>query len=331
MSAVDPVTVISVFDEVKVNTVLYISVFGESIINDGVSVVLYQVMEAFLEIGDESITLVNMWRAVVKFFIVAGGGTIMGCTFGYIGSFVFRVTKRFPLLEPMFIYTNCYMAYLIAELLDLSAILSIVFCSFVMMNKCEKQVSPESHMVVKYGLKMMSNTSEIIIFIMLGLTSVQEFMTDFWNHWNTGLFFMTLLSITVYRFMSVFGLTFILNRVRKTKIPYKDQLVMSLSGLRGGIAFSLTKLVPHHLLPHIHQMLTTCIAIILFTSFVQGGSIGPLVEWLGVKTDDDDDEIKRHAELLPLENHHTESRRMSQTENESTRERRTDQTIIQTH
>ena len=51
----------------------------------------------------------------------------------------------------MFIYTNCYMAYLIAELLDLSAILSIVFCSFVMMNKCEKQVSPESHMVVKYG------------------------------------------------------------------------------------------------------------------------------------------------------------------------------------
>ena len=72
--------------------------------------------------------------------------------------------------------------------------------------------------------------------------------------------------------MSVFGLTFILNRVRKTKIPYKDQLVMSLSGLRGGIAFSLTKLVPHHLLPHIHQMLTTCIAIILFTSFVQGQS-----------------------------------------------------------
>ena len=91
MSAVDPVTVISVFEEVKVNTVLYISVFGESIINDGVSVVLYQVFEGFLEIGDEAITAVNVWRAVVKFFIVAGGGTIMGCVFGYIGSFVFKV------------------------------------------------------------------------------------------------------------------------------------------------------------------------------------------------------------------------------------------------
>lgn len=305
MSAVDPVTVISVFEQLHVNTVLYISVFGESIINDGVSVVLYQVMEAFLTVGDDAIILINMWRALVKFFIVAGGGTLMGCAFGFIGSFVFKITKSFPLIEPMFIYTTCYMAYLFAELLDLSAILSIIFCSFVMMNRCADQISPESHTVVKYGLKMMANTCEIIIFIMLGLTSVQEFMTDFWKHWNTGLFLITLLAVTVYRFVSVFGLTWILNYYRKEKIPYNDQLVMALSGLRGGIAFSLTKLVPVILLPHIHQMLSTCIAIILFTSFVQGGSIGPLVEYLNIKKEEIpiNDERKSHrssTELAPL-------------------------------
>ena len=70
--------------------VLYISVFGESILNDGVAVVLYQVFESFLEIGDEAITFVNLWRAVIKFSIVAGGGTLMGCVFGYLGSFVFK-------------------------------------------------------------------------------------------------------------------------------------------------------------------------------------------------------------------------------------------------
>jgi len=286
MSAVDPVTVIAVFEEVKVNMVLYISVFGESILNDGVAVVLYQVFESFLEIGDEAITFVNLWRAVIKFSIVAGGGTLMGCVFGYLGSFVFKATKKFRMLEPMFIFINCYTAYLIAELLDLSAILSIIFCAFVMMDRSESEMSSESHVVVKYSLKMMANTAEIIIFIMLGLTSVQEFMTDFAHNWNTGLFVTTLIAVTVYRFMSVYGLTWILNQFRVKPIPYNDQFVMSLSGLRGGIAFSLTKVVPPHLLPHIHQMLTTCIGIIFFTSFVQGGSIGPLVEYLKIKSDD---------------------------------------------
>ena len=90
--------------------------------------------------------MMNFWRILIKFSIVAGGGTLLGLGFGFIGSFAFRLTSHYRLIEPLLLFTICYLSYLTAEMLDLSAILSIIFCSFVMMHRCTKQISVESHL-----------------------------------------------------------------------------------------------------------------------------------------------------------------------------------------
>ena len=50
--------------------------------------ILILVFESFLEMGAAGITAQNIERAVLKFFIVAGGGTILGIMFGFIGAYI---------------------------------------------------------------------------------------------------------------------------------------------------------------------------------------------------------------------------------------------------
>ncbi|XP_058446949.1 uncharacterized protein LOC131427610 isoform X2 [Malaya genurostris] len=278
ISAVDPVAVLAVFEEIHVNEVLYIVVFGESLLNDAVTVVMYHMFESYNEIGTQNIEVIDIVSGVASFFVVALGGTVIGVIWGFLTGLVTRFTDHVRVIEPIFIFVMAYLAYLNAEIFHMSGILAITFCGITMKNYVEQNVSHKSHTTIKYALKMLSSSSETIIFMFLGVATVNN------RHiWNTWFVLLTIVFCSVFRIIGVLLLSALANRFRIHKLSKVDQFVMSYGGLRGAVAFALVLLVSQDHIPLQPMFVTTTIAVIYFTVFLQGITIKPLVKILNVK------------------------------------------------
>ncbi|XP_008421159.1 sodium/hydrogen exchanger 3.2 isoform X2 [Poecilia reticulata] len=279
MAAVDPVAVIAVFEQVHVNEVLFILVFGESLLNDGVTVVLFNVFDAFVSLGGGAIDAKEIVKGIVSFFVVAFGGSLLGTVFGLLVSLLSRCTKNIQIIEPGFIFVLGYLAYLTAEMLSLSSILSIVFCGVCCQKYMNANMDENSIQTVRYAMKVFANGSETIIFVFLGISAIDK---TIWV-WNTGFILLTLFFILIYRFIGVFILSWILNRTRLVPVTFVEQIIMGYGGLRGAVAYGLAVNLNETNIKEKNLMVCTTLIVVYFTVILQGVTMKPLVQWLNVK------------------------------------------------
>ncbi|XP_061714971.1 sodium/hydrogen exchanger 3 isoform X8 [Cydia pomonella] len=278
ISAVDPVAVLAVFEEIHVDEVLYIVVFGESLLNDAVTVVLYHMFEAYTEMGTSRLVYTDFLAGFASFLVVAVGGTCIGVVWGFATGLVTRFTHEVRVIEPIFIFVMAYLAYLNAEMFHMSGILAITFCGITMKNYVEGNISHKSHTTIKYTMKMLSSSSETIIFMFLGVATVNN------NHdWNTWFVLLTILFCSVFRIIGVYIFSAVANKFRLHKLDRVEKFVMSYGGLRGAVAFALVLLIDPAVVKLQPMFVTTTIAVIYFTVFIQGITIKPLVKMLNVK------------------------------------------------
>ncbi len=70
-----------------------------------------------------------------------------------------------------------------------------MFAGFTMSAYAEHNMSSSSQTTIHYGLKMLANIAETLIFILLGISAV----SDFWRYWNNAFVIWTIFFITLYR------------------------------------------------------------------------------------------------------------------------------------
>uniref|UniRef100_A0A3Q2QPA8 Sodium/hydrogen exchanger n=1 Tax=Fundulus heteroclitus TaxID=8078 RepID=A0A3Q2QPA8_FUNHE len=292
ISAVDPVAVLNVFEDISVNEQLYIVVFGECLFNDAVTVVLYSMFNFVAEMP--LVEPEDVFLGVARFFVVGLGGMGFGILFGFVAAFTTRFTSKVREIEPLFIFMYSYLAYLVAELFAISSIMAIVCCALTMKYYVEENVSQRSCTTIRHLVKMLGSISETLIFFFLGVVTIT---TE--HEWNWGYILFTLLFAFLWRGLGVLVLTQIINPFRTISFNLKDQFGLAYGGLRGAISFALAFTLPDTIVRK-QLFVTATIVIILFTVFLQGISIRPLIEFINVRR------TNRNVDTINVEIHRIE-------------------------
>ncbi|GMT32468.1 hypothetical protein PFISCL1PPCAC_23765 [Pristionchus fissidentatus] len=280
ISAVDPVAVLSVFEEIHVNQLLYINVFGESLLNDAVVIVLYHSLAHMATI--EQIESYHINDAILSFATVATGGVIIGLLFVIFTAFSTKLSVKIPVVQPLISLLLPYCCYLTCESVHMSGIIGIVTCGLMMKPYLDGNLSDKMKTTTKYFMKTLSNTCEAIVFLFLGLSVFSK------SHiWDFVFATVTVVACVTVRFFVVIPLTSIANRFRVKRIALVDQAIISYGGLRGAICYGLVQTLDQDVILAKDMMITTTVVVIVFTVFIQGSTIKPLVRLLRVKTEED--------------------------------------------
>ena len=128
ISATDPISVIAIFKDLKVDKRLAVIIEGESLINDGTAVVLFQILLASILAGN-----VGIAKGIGQFALAVVGGASLGSAMGYLVS---KIAAKIDDPEVWITLTTvaAYGSYLLAGHLHLSGVIATASAGLMVGN-----------------------------------------------------------------------------------------------------------------------------------------------------------------------------------------------------
>ncbi|CEM07750.1 unnamed protein product [Vitrella brassicaformis CCMP3155] len=276
ISSTDPVSVLAIFKEMNADAVLYTLIFGESLLNDAIAIVLYRT------IVSESST--DIWRATVSFLVVFASSFVIGVAVGLISALTYKYMDLHKVenqvLEASLLLIFPWIAYLVADGFGHSGIVAILFCGIVMAHYTYPNLSDSAQNLGHSVFSALALLAESVVFVFLGLA-----VWSFNQTWDVPMLLVcTLLYVTMGRIISVYATAFFVNLFRtSTKIPRNFQHIMVIGGLRGAIAFALSLRARHDFKEEGGPALLTITLFYALFTIVGIGSVSvPIFEKLDV-------------------------------------------------
>ena len=280
ISATDPVAVLSIFKEMKAPKKLSTIVDGESLLNDGIALVVFQFFFKIAILGASIALTPNLLftqgillsKAIVL-------GIIVGIVFGIIFSFAISQARSKGVQLTLSLIL-AHATFLIAEgILGVSGILATMTAGLIMGNYGKRKLSLQTKKSFAEIWSFLGFVSNSLIFILLGLKLGE---VNFAAHLNS-ILFATILTIVIARSVSVFASFFITNQFKKgkQKISYPFQVVTIWGGLRGALAAAAVLLIPESY-AYAEQLQAMTAGVILASFLLNAMTIPKLLKWLKI-------------------------------------------------
>lgn len=292
LSAVDPVATIAIFSALKVNKALHFLVFGESVLNDAVAIVLYRTFSRLIGSG------ISRWYGpLFSFVYIFVGSVIVGAAVAACTSLVLKHINlyRSPSLEFSFYLLMAYLPYPFCDGLGMSGILGILTSSVILAHYAHYNLSKVTQISSQQVFRALAFLAETFVFVYLGTA-----LTTFNHAWHVGTIVWGIVFTLVSRAANIYPLTALLNRWRVDKISRKTQLIMWFSGsLRGAIAWALSLSLPSRNGSDDTRrvVVSSTLAIVLFTVIVLGGGMLPLLRLLRVEDERNESDEMREDDI----------------------------------
>jgi len=272
ISATDPGAVMSMFRSMGVSKRLAVLVESESLLNDGIAIVFFNIALAVGLTGK-----FNLFNSIGDFVLVSSGGIVVGLVSGWIVSqLISRVDDS--LIEMTLTTLLAFGAYLIAERLHFSGVLAVVAAGLVNGNYGTLGMSPTTRIAITNFWEYFAFLANSLIFLLIGLEVNLPALLGAWQP-----VLWAILAVFIARMIVVYGLGWILNRFA-SQISLNWLHVLNLGGLRGAIALALVLSLPAGLGEDRELIKLMAFGVVLFTLLVQSVTIRPVLRHLDLVT-----------------------------------------------
>ena len=214
VAATDPDAVVALIRSLGVPKRLQILLEGESLLNDGTVIVVFNLMVSVVLTGKFS-----MAASLTQFFLVAGGGLVIGFVLGWLFSqMISRINDH--LLETTLTSVLAFGSYLVAESLGTSGVMAVVAAGLVNGNIGSKGMSPTTRIVVFNFWEYAAFLATTFIFLLIGLQIDITMLIDNWQP-----ILWAIVAVLIARAVVVYSLS-IINR----DIPLRWQHILFWGG-----------------------------------------------------------------------------------------------------